>query len=80
MALAATWRMTRRRFWRGDRVVWTPLCGPPFLAKRALQLASEQASSLGHGAVEPGHVLVGVLDDTRACGPGAGAAAAPAHR
>jgi ATP-dependent Clp protease ATP-binding subunit ClpA len=60
---AATWRVTRRRSWRGTRVVWTPLCGPPFLAKRALQLASEQASSLGHGAVEPGHVLLGVLQD-----------------
>jgi Clp amino terminal domain, pathogenicity island component len=36
----ATWR----RSWRGARVVWTPLCGPPLLAKRALQLAS----LLGH--------------------------------
>ena len=35
--------MTRRRRWRGRRVVWTPLCGPPLLAKRALQLATEQA-------------------------------------
>ena len=24
----ATWRVTRRRGWRGRRVVWTPLCGP----------------------------------------------------
>jgi len=39
----ATWRVTRRRRWRGRRVVWTPLCGPPLLAKRALQLATEQA-------------------------------------
>jgi len=63
---AATWRVTRRRFWRGDRVVWTPLCGPPFLAKRALHLASQQALTLGHGAVGPGHVLLGVLEDARA--------------
>jgi ATP-dependent Clp protease ATP-binding subunit ClpA len=63
---AATWRVTRRRFWRGTRVVWTPLCGPPFLAKRALHLASQQASTLGHGAVGPGHVLLGVLQDARA--------------
>jgi len=61
----ATWRVTRRRFWRGARVVWTPLCGPPFLAKRALQLASQQAITLGHGAVGPGHVLLGVLQDAR---------------
>ncbi len=63
---AATWRVTRRRSWRGGRVVWTPLCGPPFLAKRALHLAGEQASSLGHGAVGPEHVLLGVLQDARA--------------
>ena len=25
----ATWRVTRPRWWRGGRVVWTPLCGPP---------------------------------------------------
>jgi ATP-dependent Clp protease ATP-binding subunit ClpA len=62
---AATWRVTRRRSWRGARVVWTPLCGPPFLAKRALQLASQRAIALGHGAVGPGHVLLGVLEDAR---------------
>jgi hypothetical protein len=46
-------------------VVWTPLCGPPFFAKRALQLASEQASALGHGEVGPEHVVLGVLQDAR---------------
>jgi hypothetical protein len=61
----ATWQVTRRPPWRGGRVVWTPLCGPPFLAKRALHLASQQAGSLGHGVVEPGHVLLGVLEDAR---------------
>jgi len=61
----ATWRVTRRRGWRGGRVVWTPLCGPPFFAKRALQLASEQASALGHGEVGPVHVVLGVLEDAR---------------
>jgi hypothetical protein len=44
----ATWRVTRRRWWRGTRVVWTPLCGPPLVAKRALQLAGAQAQALGH--------------------------------
>jgi len=61
----ATWRVTRRRGWRGGRVVWTPLCGPPFLAKRALQLADEQARALGHGEVGPEHLLLGVLEEAR---------------
>ena len=61
----ATWRMTRRRGWWGRRVVWTPLCGPPLVAKRALWLASEQAQALGHDQVRPEHLLLGVLDDAR---------------
>jgi ATP-dependent Clp protease ATP-binding subunit ClpA len=61
----ATWRVTRRWSWRGGRVVWTPLCGPPLVAKRALYLASQRAATLGHGAVSPAHVLVGVLEDLR---------------
>jgi Clp amino terminal domain, pathogenicity island component len=59
----ATWRVTRRRGWRGSRVTWTPLCGPPFVAKRALYLASEQAIGLGHAAVGPEHLVLGVLAD-----------------
>ena len=61
----ATWRVTRRHRWRGRRVVWTPRCGPPFVAKRALHLASQQARALGHDAVGPEHVLLGVLEDAR---------------
>jgi ATP-dependent Clp protease ATP-binding subunit ClpA len=61
----ATWRVTRRRWWRGARVVWTPLCGPPLFAKQALQLASEQAQAFGHDAVGPEHLLLGVLEDAR---------------
>jgi ATP-dependent Clp protease ATP-binding subunit ClpA len=61
----ATWRVTRRRWWRGARVVWPPLCGPPFVAKRALQLASEQARALGHGEVTAEHRSPGVLEDAR---------------
>jgi len=57
--------VTRRRGWRGGGVVWTPLCGPPFFAKRALQLAGQQASVLGHGVVGPEHVLLGVVEDAR---------------
>jgi ATP-dependent Clp protease ATP-binding subunit ClpA len=59
----ATWRVTRRRGWWGRRVAWTPLCGPPLVAKRALFLASEQAHALGHGEVRPEHLLLGVLED-----------------
>jgi ATP-dependent Clp protease ATP-binding subunit ClpA len=61
----ATWRVTRRRRWRRAQVVWTPLCGPPFVAKRAVQLASEQAQALGHGEVTAEHLLLGVLEDAR---------------
>jgi ATP-dependent Clp protease ATP-binding subunit ClpA len=61
----ATWRVTRQRSWWGRRVVWTPLCGPPFLAKHAVQLASEQAHALGHSEVQPEHLLLGVLEDAR---------------
>jgi hypothetical protein len=46
-------------------VVWTPLCGPPFLAKRALQMAGERASALGHHEVGSELVLLGVLEDAR---------------
>jgi ATP-dependent Clp protease ATP-binding subunit ClpA len=74
----ATWRVTRRRSWRGARVVWTPLCGPPLLAKRALQLASQQASLLGHGSVGPWHLLLGVLQD--ACEPAGGVRVSRRHR
>jgi ATP-dependent Clp protease ATP-binding subunit ClpA len=62
---AATWRVTRRRGWWGRRVVWTPLCGPPLVAKRALWLASEQAQALGQDQVRPEHLLLGVLEDAR---------------
>jgi ATP-dependent Clp protease ATP-binding subunit ClpA len=61
----ATWRVTRRRHWWGRRVVWTPLCGPPFFAKHAVQLASELAHGMGDGEVRPEHLLLGVLGDAR---------------
>ena len=44
-------------------MVWTPLCGPPLVAKRALQLATEQAHALGHSQIQPEHLLLGVLED-----------------
>ena len=45
--------------------MWTPLRGPPLVAKRALWLASEQAQALGHDQVRPEHLLLGVLEDAR---------------
>jgi ATP-dependent Clp protease ATP-binding subunit ClpA len=62
----ATWRVTHRHGRHGQAVAWTPLCGPPFLAKHAVQLASEQAATLGHGAVRPEHLVLGVLADAAA--------------
>jgi Clp amino terminal domain, pathogenicity island component len=62
-------------------VVWTPLCGPPFLAKRALralQLAGERASALGHDEVGPEHVFLGVVEDARE--PAGSARASRRHR
>jgi ATP-dependent Clp protease ATP-binding subunit ClpA len=74
----ATWRVTRRRSWWGARVVWTPLCGPPLVAKRALWLASEHAQALGHGEVTAEHLLLGVLEDVRQ--PGEGTRGSRRHR
>jgi hypothetical protein len=41
----------------------TPLCGPPFFAKRALYLASCHARSREAANVTPEHLLHGVLRD-----------------
>ena len=52
----ATWRVTRRRWWRGPRVVWTPLCGlsdgyhgaaGPLLAGLAVDLGRLQEALAG---------------------------------
>ncbi|MDR2986201.1 MAG: hypothetical protein LBV34_15300 [Nocardiopsaceae bacterium] len=60
---AAVWRASRRPWWRGGGRRRTPLCGPPFLAKRALHLAASYAESRGDAAVAPEHLLYGVLRD-----------------
>lgn len=60
---AAVWRASRRPWWRGGGRRRTPLCGPPFLAKRALHLAFCYADSRGAAAVTPGHLLHGILQD-----------------
>ena len=60
---AAVWRASRRPWWRGGGRRRTPLCGPPFFAKRAMYLASCYAQSREAAAVTPEHLLRGVLRD-----------------
>jgi len=60
---AAVWRASRRPWWRGGGRRRTPLCGPPFFAKRAMYLASCRAQSREAAAVTPEHLLHGVLRD-----------------
>lgn len=60
---AAVWRASRRPWWRGGGRCRTPLCGPPFFAKRAMQLAGSYAESRGEARVTPEHLLHGVLRD-----------------
>jgi ClpA/ClpB-like protein len=60
---AAVWRASRRSWWRGGGRRRTPLCGPPFFAKRAMYLASCYAESRDAAAVMPEHLLYGVLRD-----------------
>lgn len=62
----ATWRVSRRPWWRGGTVVWTPLCGKPLAAKGALHLAGVEADALGQHNIGPDHVLLGVLRDALA--------------
>jgi hypothetical protein len=59
----ATREATRARRRGLGRVAWTPLCGPPFLAKRVVGLAVRQARALGGVTIGPELLLVGVLDD-----------------
>jgi ATP-dependent Clp protease ATP-binding subunit ClpA len=62
----ATWRVTRRPWWRGGAVGWTPLCGKALAAKGGLHLAGVEADALGQHEVGPEHVLLGVLRDAAA--------------
>src|SRR5215469_9002184 len=60
---AAVWRASRRPWWRGGGRRRTPLCGPPFFAKRAMYLAGCYAQGRQAPAVTPEHLLHGVLRD-----------------
>jgi len=62
---AAVWRASRRPWWRGGGRRRTPLCGPPFFAKRAMYLAGCYAESRDAAAVMPEHVLYGVFAGSR---------------
>jgi len=61
----ATREATRARRGGVGRVPRTPLCGPPRLTTQATYLAGQQAEALGHGAVGPELLLLGVLEDAR---------------
>jgi ATP-dependent Clp protease ATP-binding subunit ClpA len=61
----ATREATRARRGGVGRVPRTPLEGPPMLTTQATYLASRQAEALGHGAVGPELLLLGVLEDVR---------------
>jgi hypothetical protein len=59
----ATREATRARRRGVGRVAWTPLCGPPFLAKRVVGLAHRRAGAVGTVGIGPELLLLGVLDD-----------------
>jgi ATP-dependent Clp protease ATP-binding subunit ClpA len=61
----ATREATRARRGGMGRVPRSPLEGPPFLTTQATYLAGQQARALGHGAVGPELLLLGVLEDVR---------------
>jgi ClpA/ClpB-like protein len=61
----ATREATRARRGGIGRVPRTPLSGPPVLATQALYLTSEQAKALSCREIDPGLLLLGVLEDVR---------------
>jgi hypothetical protein len=58
--LEAAWQVRRRPWWRG-RAHRSPLCGPPYLIKRAQFIACTTAGERGEADVLPEHLLYGVL-------------------
>jgi ATP-dependent Clp protease ATP-binding subunit ClpA len=53
-------QVRRRRWWRG-RARRSPLCGPPYLIKRAQVIACATAAKRGEAEIRPEHLLYGVL-------------------
>jgi ClpA/ClpB-like protein len=58
--LEAERKVRLRPRWRG-RGGHSPLCGPPYLTKRAQHIACLTAGKHGHEQIRPEHVLYGVL-------------------
>jgi ATP-dependent Clp protease ATP-binding subunit ClpA len=56
----AAWQVRRRPWWRG-RAQRSPLCGPPYLIKRAQFIACTTAGKRGEVEIRPEHLLYGVL-------------------
>jgi ATP-dependent Clp protease ATP-binding subunit ClpA len=54
-------RQVRRRPWWRGRAQHSPLCGPPYLIKRALFIACTTAGKRGEAEISPEHLLYGVL-------------------
>jgi ATP-dependent Clp protease ATP-binding subunit ClpA len=54
-------RQVRRRPWWRGRGGHSPLCGPPYLIKRAQYIACTTAGRHGHEHIQPEHLLYGVL-------------------
>ncbi|MDP9221592.1 MAG: Clp protease N-terminal domain-containing protein [Actinomycetota bacterium] len=54
-------RQVRRRPWWRGRAHHSPLCGPPYLIKRAQFIACRAAGERGEAEVLPEHLLYGVL-------------------
>ena len=53
-------KVRRRPWWRG-RARHSPLCGPPYLIKRAQFIACTTAGERGEAEIGPEHLLYGVL-------------------
>jgi ATP-dependent Clp protease ATP-binding subunit ClpA len=54
-------RQVRRRPWWRGRAQRSPLCGPPYLIKRAQFIACTTAGKRGDAEIRPEHLLYGVL-------------------
>jgi hypothetical protein len=64
-------RQVRRRPWWRGRAQHSPLCGPPYLIKRAQFIACTTAGKRGELEIGPEHLLYGVLRVAR-CPLGSG--------
>ena len=61
MAVQEAARQVRRRPWWRGGAQHSPLCGPPYLIKRAQHIACTTAGTRGEIEIRPEHLLYGVL-------------------